>query len=87
MKMIRRTLGAMALASLAFAVLPTLADDTNPNVFVKMCDKAPDGKVSKAEVMRMVEKMFDKADTRKEGRLDKKQVEYFLKQFTAQEPG
>ena len=39
--------------------------------------------VSKDEVMKMVEKMFDKADTKKAGKLDKKQAEIFLKQLMA----
>jgi Ca2+-binding EF-hand superfamily protein len=46
--------------------------------FVKMCDTDKDGMVSKAEAMKMVEKMFDKHDTKKMGKLDKKQVEAFL---------
>jgi len=31
--------------------------------------------------MKQVEKMFDKADTKKEGRLDKNQVEFFLQEL------
>jgi hypothetical protein len=37
--------------------------------------------------MRMVEKMFDKHDSRKEGRLDKKQADAFYREFTAQSGG
>ena len=77
---IARTLAAVALTSLAFAVPTAYADDTsNANNFVKMCDADKDGMVSKAEVMKMVEKMFDKQDAKKTGKLDKKQVELFLK--------
>ena len=47
--------------------------------FVTMCDKDKDGMVSKAEVMAMVEKMFDKHDPKKSGKLDMKQVDTFLK--------
>ena len=75
-----KSLAAAALTSLAFAVPTAYADDTaNANNFVKMCDTDKDGMVSKAEAMKMVEKMFDKADTKKAGKLDKKQVETFLK--------
>jgi Ca2+-binding EF-hand superfamily protein len=75
-----RTLAAAALTSLAFAVPAAYADDsTNASNFVKMCDADKDGMVSKAEVMKMVEKMFDKQDAKKAGKLDKKQVELFLK--------
>jgi hypothetical protein len=37
--------------------------------------------VSKAEMMKMVEKMYDKHDTKKMGKLDKKQAEAFLKEL------
>lgn len=75
-----KTLAAATFASLAFAAPLAYADDTsNANNFVKMCDMDKDGMVSKAEVMKMVEKMFDKQDTKKAGKLDKKQVELFLK--------
>ena len=46
-----------------------------------MCDGVKDGMVSKAEAMKMIEKMFDKQDTKKMGKLDKKQVEAFLKEL------
>lgn len=74
---------AAALTALAFAVPTAYADDTaNANNFVKACDADKDGMVSKAEVMKMVEKAFDKADGKKAGKLDKKQVEGFLKMLT-----
>lgn len=77
---IAKILAAATLASLALAAPVAQADDTsNANNFVKMCDQDKDGMVSKAEVMKMVEKMFDKQDTKKMGKLDKKQVELFLK--------
>ena len=77
-----QTLAAVAFTSLAFAAPAAYADDTsNANNFVKMCDTDKDGMVSKAEAMKMVEKMFDKQDTKKMGKLDKKQVEAFLKDF------
>ena len=49
--------------------------------FVTMCDKDKDGMVSKAEAMKMVEQAFDKQDTKKMGKLDKKQIEAFLKEI------
>ena len=74
---------ALALAALSAAVFAAPAavagEDLNPSHFVKMCDADKDGMVSKAEVMKRVEKMFDKADSKKAGKLDKKQVEIFLK--------
>ena len=76
----------MAVAAMAAAVcavpLAHAGEDINPNAFVKMCDSSKDGMVSKAEVMKMVDKMFDKADTKKMGKLDKKQVEWFLNELT-----
>ena len=49
--------------------------------FVKMCDADKDGMVSKAEMMKMVEKVWEKADKKKAGKLDKAQVEWFLKEL------
>jgi Ca2+-binding EF-hand superfamily protein len=37
--------------------------------FVKMCDGDKDGMVSKAEMMKMVEKVWEKADKKKAGKL------------------
>ena len=71
---------AMAAAFCA-APLAQAGDDINADAFVKMCDVDKDGMVSKAEVMKMVEKMYDKQDTKKMGKLDKKQVEAFLKEL------
>ena len=83
-----KTFSAAALTSLAFAVPTAYADDTaNANFFVKMCDENKDGTVSKAEAMKMVEKMFDKADTKRSGKLDKKQVEIFLKSLQTDSMG
>jgi hypothetical protein len=39
--------------------------------------------MSKAEMLAHMEKMFDKMDAKKTGKLDKRQTEEFLKQFTA----
>ncbi len=55
----------------------------NMDEFMKSCDMDKDGMMSKAEMMAHMEKMFDKMDTKKSGKLDKKQTEDFLKQLTA----
>jgi hypothetical protein len=82
MRSIHKVLAAAALAA-AFAVPAVQAaeESLGENQFVKMCESGKDGMVSKAEVMKAVEKMFDKADSRKEGRLDRKQVEFFLREL------
>ena len=72
---------AVAAAACAMAVIPMAhADNDKMDVdkFVTMCDKDKDGMVSKAEMMQMMEKMFDKHDSKKMGKLDKKQAEQFL---------
>jgi hypothetical protein len=69
-------------ATVAMAPAVQAAEETmDADRFVKMCDADKDGMVSKAEVMKMVEKMFDKHDTKKMGKLDKKQTEAFLKEL------
>ena len=56
-------------------------DKMNMDEFMKSCDMDKDGMMSKAEMLAHMEKMFDKMDTKKTGKLDKKQSELFLKQF------
>ena len=82
MQSLTRALAVAAVAACALS-LPALAQDTkmDANAFVKMCDSDKDGMVSKAEVMKMVEKMYDKHDTKKMGKLDQKQTEAFLKEL------
>ena len=75
---------ALAAFSAAAMVAPAVhaAEETmDAGRFVTMCDTDKDGMVSKAEMMKMVEKMFDKHDTKKQGKLDKKQAEAFLKEL------
>ncbi len=72
---------AAVCAALLAAPLAQAREDVNPDGFVKMCDSDKDGMVSKAEAMKMVEKMFDKHDSKKMGKLDKKQVELFLQEL------
>lgn len=52
------------------------------DAFMKSCDMDHDGMLSKAEMMKHMEKMFDRMDTKKSGKLDRKQTEAFLKDFT-----
>ena len=72
---------AIATAACAIPLAHATGDDLNPDAFVKMCDADKDGMVSKAEMMKAVEKMFDKMDTKKQGKLDKAQAEAFLREL------
>lgn len=82
---------ATALVSLSMVAAPAaLGQDTKKvrmDEFMKSCDMDKDGMMSKAEMVKHMEKMFDKMDTRKMGKLDKKQTEEFLKQLTAPSGG
>lgn len=80
MNRINRTI-ALALVTSAALALPAVhaREDMDYDKFVAMCDTDKDGMVSKAEVMKHVEKMFQKHDTKKMGKLDKAQVQKFLK--------
>ena len=82
MNRIARTLAIASLAASSAFFLPAAhADALNPDAFGKMCDADNDGMVSKAEIMKHAEKIFDRMDTKKMGKLDKKQVELFLESF------
>jgi phage/plasmid primase-like uncharacterized protein len=83
MRTFTKALAAAAAVTCTMA-LPAMAGDVSKedaNKFVTMCDKDKDGMMSKKEVMDMVDKMFDKHDTKKMGKLDKKQAEDFLKEL------
>jgi hypothetical protein len=80
MRLLTKTLVAAAMSAAIVAAPMAFAQETaDADKFVKMCDMDKDGMLSKAEVMKMVEKMYDKHDAKKMGKLDKKQVEAFLK--------
>ena len=82
MRTLKQALALAALSATVMAAPAALAgDDINVNHFQAMCDSNKDGMVSKAEAMKMVEKMFDKHDTQKKGMLDKAQLERFLKEL------
>ena len=53
----------------------------NIHEFMKECDMDHDQMMSKAQMLKHMERMFDKVDVKKAGKLDKTQTESFLKQF------
>lgn len=57
------------------------------DAFMKSCDMDRDGMMSKAEMTKHMEMMFERMDTRKTGKLDRKQTEAFLKDLTKQSGG
>lgn len=59
----------------------------NMDEFMKSCDMDHDGMMSKAEMLAHMEKMFDRMDAKKTGKLDKTQTQEFVKQFTAPSGG
>ena len=82
MRSFHKTMAAVAVAACALALPAAHAgEDLNPDAFVKMCDTDKDGMVSKAEFMKMMEKMYDKHDSKKMGKLDKKQAEALIKEL------
>ncbi|MBL8515763.1 MAG: hypothetical protein JNM76_02245 [Betaproteobacteria bacterium] len=73
---------ALASLSLLLGAAPVLADDAKDHdKFVKMCDTNKDGMVSKDEFMKHAEKIWEKMDAKKVGKMDSKQFELFLKQL------
>jgi hypothetical protein len=97
MKLLNVLAGSMVAVSLmaapaVFAAEPMKKQDMgmmkhDMDAFMKSCDMDHDGMVSKAEMMKHMEKMFDKMDTKKTGKLDKKQTEAFLKEFSKESFG
>ena len=99
MRFVNALAGSMVAVSLMVAPAVFAAEDTkmgkmghkgkmgHMDEFMKSCDMDHDGMMSKAEMLAHMEKMFDKMDTKKTGKLDKKQSEAFLKQFTAPSGG
>ena len=83
MRALKQSLAVVA-AMCAMGLMPMAHADNDKmdvNKFVTMSDGDKDGMVSKAEMMKMMEKMFDKHDKKKMGKLDKEQVEAFLKEL------
>lgn len=90
MRLLNTIASSMVAVSLMVAPAVFAADATmkaNMDEFMKSCDMDHDGMMSKAEMIKHMEKMFDKMDTKKTGKLDKKQSEAFLKQLTAPSGG
>lgn len=84
MKLLNTLASAMVAVSLLTAPAVFAAETTkkaNIHEFMKECDMDHDGMMSKAEMLKHMEKMFDKVDVKKAGKLDKPQTETFLKQF------
>lgn len=77
----KRSLAAAAFLAALAVPAAHAREDLGADHFVTMCDADGDGMVSKAEVMRQVEKMFDKHDTKRAGKLDKRQAEFFLQEL------
>ena len=82
----------LAGAPAVFAAEPTKMDKmatmdkskmADMDEFMKSCDMDHDGMMSKDEMLKHMEKMFDKMDTKKTGKLDKTQTAEFLKKLTA----
>ncbi|HWH41199.1 MAG TPA: hypothetical protein VNU21_15250 [Usitatibacter sp.] len=85
MKTIHVVAFTSVLAAAALHALPLLADESSTKTFAQMAADMPDGKIRKSRVMEVIGKTFDRADTRKEEKLDEKQArqfQQFLKEFT-----
>jgi hypothetical protein len=83
---VKNALSAAALCAAVLSAPAALAQQSKGETmdadhFVKMCDGDKDGMVSKAEMMKMIEKTWEKADKKKAGKLDKAQVDWFLKEL------
>ena len=75
------TIAALSAGVMAAPAAFAAGEAMDADHFVKMCDADKDGMVSKAEMMKMVEKIWEKTDKKKMGKIDKAQVEFFLKEL------
>jgi hypothetical protein len=88
MKSTLRTLAAATLVTFTFAIPATFAQELwGGDAFVQMAKKSKDGMLSKADAMKMFEKMFDKADTKKMGKLEPAQVDTLIKMLAEASKG
>lgn len=90
---------SLVAATAAFAADPLMRHDMGAmnqrtgmmnhdmDAFMKSCDMDHDGMMSKAEMTKHMEMMFDRMDTGKTGKLDSRQTEAFLKEFRKQSGG
>jgi arginine deiminase len=83
MNRVSRTLAFATLAAAFVLPVAHAREAMDVDKFVTMCDADKDGKLSKSEVMKHVEKMFDKHADKKSGMVEKSQYEKFLKELTA----
>ena len=81
MRTLVKALAAVVVLASTMGLPAYAGDNMDAKQFITNCDADKDGMVSKAEMMKMMEKMFDKHDTKRAGKLDKKQVEAFLKEL------
>jgi hypothetical protein len=72
---------AMAASTILVAAAASAGDAIEPDQFVKMYPRDKQGMVSKSDVMKAVDRMFDKHDKKKMGKLDQKQLEAFLQEL------
>ena len=76
---------ATAVATFALFAAPSSAQvavtEGGANKFAEVCDTDKDGMVSRDELMKRMEMAWNKADTKKAGRLDKAQMMVFLREF------
>jgi hypothetical protein len=97
MKLLNALAGSMFAAALvaapaAFSAEPMAKHDMGTmkhdmEGFMKSCDMDRDGMMSRAEMHAHMDKMFDKMDAGKTGKLDGRQTELFLRNFTKQSGG
>jgi Ca2+-binding EF-hand superfamily protein len=79
-----KPLAAAGLAGLLLAA-PAFAKEDSGSPFMAQYDMDKDGMLSKQEVQRMMEQMFEKHDTKKMGKLDPKQFQIFLQELMKDE--
>ena len=89
---ITRTFALASITAAALALPAAHASEaTDRDIFVTVPDAGKGDMVSKAEAMKQVgkmvetqvEKLFEKHDTRKEGKVARSQLEQFLKDLTS----
>ncbi len=77
---------ATSVFALSLVAAPAFAAEPMKKMEMKSmmesCDMDHDGMMSKAEMVKHMEAMFDKMDTKKTGKLDKKQTDAFMKELT-----
>jgi len=80
-KMLAAAAFAATFAAIPAAYAAAESDDLKFADFMAMCDTDKDGMLSKAEIVKTIEKVFDKHDRKKAGKLDTKQTEALLREL------